>query len=460
MQSVIIVGSGPAGMFAAYELAGKMDVTIVDRGRDITKRDCPMKRKRVCAKCKVCDIMCGVGGAGAFSDGTLNLRPDVGGDLFELTHDEELAWDLVRYVDDVYVKFGAPEKNRNGNGRQMEELKRKAASVGASFIEISQRHIGSDHAPIVIKKFRNYLAERGVKFLVEREVSDILIKDRRCFGVKVNHGDEIRGDFTILAPGRVGARFIDKLVEKHKIEAENAPIDVGVRVEVPAIVMNPVTRINKDPKFHIMTKTYDDFIRTFCTNEKGFVVKEEYGDFIGVNGHAMRGKQSENTNFAFLDRIQLTQPLENTTRYGISIAKLATTIGGGKPIIQRMGDLRRGRRSTQDKIERNRVKPTLKDYVAGDVSMALPHRIVVDLLEGLEILDRIIPGVSADSTLIYAPEIKFYAKRFEVDKNLETSIKDLFVAGDGSGLSRDMVNASATGLLAARGILNRTSGTQ
>jgi Uncharacterized FAD-dependent dehydrogenases len=442
-------------MFAAYELAGKMDVTIVDRGRDITKRDCPMKRKRVCAKCKVCDVMCGVGGAGAFSDGTLNLRPDVGGDLAELTHDEDLAWDLINYVDDVFVKFGAPEKNRNGNEQEMEELKRKAASVGAKFIEISQRHIGSDHAPAVIKRFRDYLAERGVKFLVEREVSDILIKDRRCFGVKLNHGNEIRGDFVILAPGRVGANFIDKLVEKHKIEAEHAPIDVGVRVEVPAIVMNPVTRINKDPKFHIMTKSYDDFVRTFCTNERGFVVKEEYGDFIGVNGHAMKEKQSENTNFAFLDRIQLTHPLENTTRYGISIAKLATTIGGGKPILQRMGDLRRGRRSTQDKIERNRVKPTLKDYVAGDVSMALPHRIVVDLLEGLELLDRIIPGVSADSSLIYAPEIKFYAKRFEVDKNLETSIRNLFVAGDGSGLSRDMVNASATGVLAARGILNR-----
>jgi Uncharacterized FAD-dependent dehydrogenases len=442
-------------MFAAYELAGKMDVTIVDKGRDITERDCPMKRKRVCAKCKVCDVMCGVGGAGAFSDGTLNLRPDVGGDLFELTHDEDLAWDLINYVDDVFVKFGAPEKNRNGNEQEMEELKRKAASVGARFIEISQRHIGSDHAPAVIKGFRDHIAERGVKFLVEREVSDILIKGRRCFGVKLNHGNEIKGDFVILAPGRVGANFIDNLVEKHKIEAEHAPIDVGVRVEVPAIVMNPVTRINKDPKFHIMTKSYDDFVRTFCTNERGFVVKEEYGDFIGVNGHAMKEKESENTNFAFLDRIQLTLPLENTTRYGISIAKLATTIGGGKPILQRMGDLRRGRRSTQDKIERNRVKPTLKDYVAGDVSMALPHRIVVDLLEGLEILDRIIPGVSADSSLIYAPEIKFYAKRFEVDKNLETSIRNLFVAGDGSGLSRDMVNASATGVLAARGILNR-----
>lgn len=219
--------------------------------------------------------------------------------------------------------------------------------------------------------------------------------------------------------------------------------------------MEPITAINRDPKFHIMTKSYDDFVRTFCTNAKGFVVKEDYGEFIGVNGHGMKDKSSENTNFAFIDRIKLTEPLENTTRYGISIAKLATTIGGGKPIVQRMGDLRRGRRSTSAKIESNTVKPTLKDFTAGDVSMALPNRIVVDILEGLDILDKIIPGVAADSTLIYAPEIKFYARRFVVDGNLETSIENLFAAGDGSGLSRDMINASATGVLAARGILRR-----
>ena len=219
--------------------------------------------------------------------------------------------------------------------------------------------------------------------------------------------------------------------------------------------MNPVTRINRDPKFHIRTKRYDDFARTFCTNERGFVVKEVYDDFIGVNGHSLREKKSENTNFAFLVKVELTEPVENTTRYGRSIAKLATTIGGGKPIIQRMGDLRRGRRSTWERINRNLVKNTLKDVTPGDISMALPHRITMDIIEGLAKLDEIIPGVAADSTLLYAPEIKFYAMRMKVDKNMETSVSNLFAAGDGAGLSRDIVNAAATGMLAARGILNK-----
>jgi len=458
VQRVLIVGGGPAGLFAACELVFKakdIEVTIIDKGKEVTKRFCPMARKRVCAKCKVCDIMCGIGGAGTFSDGTLNLRPDIGGDLNELTHDDKLSWALVDYVDSIYVKFGAPEKNKNGNDEEIEELKRKAASVGARFIEIPQRHIGTDYAPALIKRFEDFLKENGVRFLVDTEITDVIVEKNRCAGVVTADGKELRGDMVLLAPGRVGADFVDKIVERHGIKAEHAPIDVGIRIEVPAIVMNPITTINRDPKFHIMTKSYDDFVRTFCTNEKGFVVKEDYGEFIGVNGHGMKDSFSENTNFAFLDRIKLTEPLENTTRYGISIAKLATTIGGGKPILQRMGDLRRGRRSTQAKIESNAVKPTLKEFTAGDVSMALPHRIVVDILEGLEVLDKIIPGVAADSTLIYAPEIKFYARRFVVDDNLETSIENLFAAGDGSGLSRDMVNASATGVLAARGIMRK-----
>ena len=200
---------------------------------------------------------------------------------------------------------------------------------------------------------------------------------------------------------------------------------------------------------------FNDFARTFCTNERGFVVKEDYTDFIGVNGHSLKTKESENTNFAFLVKVGLTKPVENTTKYGRSIAKLATTIGGGKPILQRMGDLRRGRRSTWARIERNLVRNTLTDVTPGDISMALPHRITMDIIEGLEKLNEIIPGVASDSTLLYAPEIKFYAMRIKVDGNMETTVKNLFAAGDGSGLSRDIVNAASTGILAARGVMTR-----
>ncbi len=452
---VIIVGSGPAGMFAADELAGKMDVLIIDMGRDIGERECKMNLHSICMHCDPCDIMCGVGGAGTFSDGTLNLRPDIGGDLAEQTGDPEYAWQLVDHVDKVFVRYGAPEQLYIPKGDEVEQLKRRAAAVGARFIEIIQRHIGSDNAPRVIENFEKDLKERGIEFLLETKVTDLLIENDTCTGVILQDGTEIRSRFTIIAPGRIGATWIDEVVKKHNIGAKYAPIDVGVRVEVPAIVMDPITKINRDPKFHIQTKTYDDFVRTFCTNEHGFVVKEEYEDFIATNGHSMRNMESENTNFAFIVRVELTEPMENTVRYGRSIAKLATTIGGGKPVLQRMGDLRRGRRSTEKRLKKNVVVNTLKDVTPGDISMALPHRIVTDIREGLEVLNEIIPGVASDSTLLYAPEVKFYSMQVLVDRNMESSVKNLFAAGDGAGLSRDIVNAAATGVIAGRGILKK-----
>ncbi|GFO97005.1 hypothetical protein ig2599ANME_1202 [groundwater metagenome] len=452
---VIIVGAGPAGMFAADELAGRLDTLIIDQGRDIDKRECKMKRRGICTHCDPCDIMCGVGGAGTYSDGTLNLRPDIGGDLAEQTGDPEYAWELVDHVDRVFVRYGAPEQMYIPKGEEVELLKRRAAAVGARFIEITQRHMGSDNAPKVIGNFEKDLKDRGVEFLLSTKVDDLIIEDNACVGVVLKDGSEIRSRFTIIAPGRVGATWIDEVVKKHKIGAKYAPIDVGVRVEVPAIVMDPITKINRDPKFHIQTKTYDDFVRTFCTNEHGFVVKEEYKGFIATNGHSMRNLESENTNFAFIVRVELTEPIENTVRYGRSIAKLATTIGGGKPVLQRMGDLRRGRRSTEARLRKNSVINTLKDVTPGDISMALPHRIVTDIREGLEVLNEIIPGVASDSTLLYAPEVKFYSMEVLVDRNMESSVKNLFAAGDGAGLSRDIVNAAATGVIAARGILKK-----
>jgi hypothetical protein len=225
-----------------------------------------------------------------------------------------------------------------------------------------------------------------------------------------------------------------------------------VRVEVPAVVYEDLVEINWDPKFRMHTPSYDDMVRTFCTCPYGFVIKDTYSDVVGVNGHSMMEERSENTNFAFLVRINLTEPVENTTAYGLSIAHLANTIGGGKPLLQRLGDLRRGRRSTWSRINRSYVKPTLRDVTPGDISMALPHRIVTDILEGLEMLDRVVEGVASDSTLIYAPEIKFSAMRVKVGENFETDVKGLYTIGDGAGMSRSLVTAGCTGILAAEGI--------
>ena len=463
---VIIIGAGPAGLFAANEIKEKGRVLIIEKGKDAEERHCEMQEFGICIQCEQCNVMCGVGGAGTFSDGTLNLRPDIGGDLAELCGDEKMAWQLVDYVDEVFLKYGVPNVLYRGKEEDIEDLKRRAASVGASFVDINQRHIGSDNTKGVIRNFKEDLTKHDVEFMLNTNVVDLLVEEEReregeemikvCKGVTTEKGDEIRSKYTLLAPGRVGVSWVGELIKKHGIEAEYVGIDVGVRVEVPAITMNPVTKINRDPKFHIRTERYEDFARTFCTNERGFVVKEVYNDFIGVNGHSMRSKKSENTNFAFLIKVELTKPLENTTEYGKSIAKLATTIGGGKPIIQRVGDLRRGRRSTWGRIERNLVNNTLKDVTPGDISMALPHRIAMGVIEGLEKLDEIIHGVASDSTLLYAPEIKFYAMKIKMDRGMETSLKNLFAAGDGAGVSRDIINAASTGVLAARGIIKKS----
>jgi len=453
---VIIIGAGPAGMCAANELADRgISVLVIDRGRDIKERHCPMEEIGKCAECKQCDIMCGVGGAGTFSDGTLNLRPDIGGDLAAITGDNPSAWALVDYVDGLFLKYGAPERLYTAEGDQVERLKRSAASVGVHFIEIPQRHMGSDNAPRIIENFENELKSRGIVFRLNAQVRDLPIEDNTCAGVLLEHGEKLSSRFTLLCPGRIGGEWVNTLVKRHGIDAKHGAIDIGVRVEVPSIIMDHITKINHDPKFHIRTKRYDDFVRTFCTNEHGFVVKERYEGFIGTNGHSLKSRRSDNTNFAFLVRTELTEPLEDTTRYGKSVSKLATTIGGGNPILQRMGDLRRGQRSTWSRIRRNPVKNTLEDVTPGDISMAMPHRIVMDIIEGLEKLNEVIPGVASDSTLLYAPEVKFYAMELQVSQELATSTKGLYAAGDGTGLSRDIINASATGVIAGRGILRQ-----
>lgn len=451
MPDVIIVGAGPAGMFAALELSkSKADILVIDQGSDISERICLMNDRGHCLHCDPCHIMCGIGGAGTYSDGLLNLHPRIGGDLERLAGSD--AWRLVDDVDSTFLSYGAPAETQEPSTEDAEMLRRKAAAAGARFISIKQRHMGSDRTPKIIAAFKRDLENRGIKFLLGVRVVDLTVEGSKCRGVVLSDGTKLRANSTLLAMGRVGARCIGELIDRYAIKARYGPLDVGVRVEVPSIIMGPVTDVNRDPKFHIITHRYDDFIRTFCTNPGGFVVKEEYPDFIATNGHSMTDRRSENTNFAFLVRLELTQPVENTTAYGMSIAKLVTTIGGGRPVIQRLGDLHRGRRSTEDRIARNPVRNTLKDVTPGDISMALPHRIVMDVIEGLEILNEIIPGVNADSTLLYAPEIKFYAREIDVDENLRTSINSLYVAGDGAGLSRGIVTAAATGILAGRGI--------
>jgi uncharacterized FAD-dependent dehydrogenase len=362
------------------------------------------------------------------------------------------AWDLVRYVDKIYVDNGAPKKLYKATSKEEEKLTRKAASVGVKFVQIPQRHIGSDHTQEVIGSLRDTLKKNGVDILLKTVVEDISTDG---IGVHLANGKELKSKYLVATPGRAGAPWLVKQSQKLGLKIRHDAIDVGVRVEVPGITMDLICKVNRDPKFHIITDTYDDFIRTFCVNHRGYVVREAYRDYIGVNGHSLRDTQSDNTNFAFLTKIVLTEPIENSTDYGESIAKTATTLGGGKPLIQRLGDLKRGRRSTWKRIKRGHVTPTLTSVTPGDIGMVMPHRIVTNIIEGLDRLDKVIPGVASDSTLLYATEIKFYAMRVEIGRSMETSKENLFVAGDGAGVTRGIITASATGVMAAKGIMEK-----
>lgn len=335
----------------------------------------------------------------------------------------------------------------------MLELERRAIRVGIKFIPIRQNHVGSDYLPKVMNNFKVDMEKKRVKFKLNTKVLDINNKNGKLT-VKTDKGDE-EADYVILAPGRVGSLWLIQMAKKLGLGMHFNPVDIGVRVEALNDVLEEIVNDYEcwDPKFHIRTHNYDDDVRTFCVCPYGFVVKEFYEkEIFGVNGHSMKDKKSNNCNFAFLVRTDLTQPLENTTEYGRFIAKQTNTLGGGKPILQRVRDLRMSRRSNWERIGKSYVVPTLKDVTPGDISMAYPYRIVVNILEALDKLEKVIPGVGSDSTLLYAPEIKFYSMRIETNKMLQTAVPNIFVAGDGAGVSRGITIAAATGMIAADGI--------
>ncbi|RLG76194.1 MAG: FAD-dependent oxidoreductase [Thermoprotei archaeon] len=462
---VIIIGAGPAGLFAAYELVvkseGKLRIAIIERGYRPSQRKCPILSRREnfeiakCSRCRPCHVMQGVGGAGTLSSGTINLRPDVGGDLHKLVGSWRKAEELINYIDKVLVEFGAPQDRIfRASGKEVAELERLVAKAGAKFIPTPQRHIGTDNAPLVVEHMADFLENNGVRMILGTKAIDIS-KNGNSLSVKTTAGI-FEVNYILLAPGRSGAAWFTRLAKRRGIETEPGPLDIGVRIEIPSYIAEPITSIIRDPKIVMYTKVYDDKVRTFCFNPNGFVVEEryEYG-VVAVNGESYANFKSKNTNFALLVTVKLTDPLEDTIAYGKYIAGLATKLGGGKPLIQRLGDLEGGRRSTWERISRSSIEPTLKDVTPGDIGMALPYRITANIIEAISRLDMVMPGIASPQTLLYAPEIKFYSVKVKTNKYLETTLENVFAAGDGAGLSRGINVAAATGVIAARGILTK-----
>ena len=462
MYDVVIVGAGPAGLFAAYELIVKkpdLKILLLDQGKFAKNRMCPMNKKGIaCINCNPCNIMSGYGGAGTFSDGKLNFVPKLGkSDLFKYMNEEE-AYSLIDDTEEIFNKFGMDSEVYPSNMDEAKEIRKKVALTGARLMLIKQKHLGSDKLPTYIENFTEFLKESGVEVLENAEVIDIKSKEKDNHDIKCNilgKNKKFNSKTVIVAPGRTGAKWVQELADKYKIEYTSQSIEIGVRVEVRKEILEDITNVIYDPTIFIKTDTYGDEIRTFCTNPGGYVAKENYYGFICVNGHSLKEKKSNNSNFAFISKVTLTQPVTNTRLYGESIARIANVLGDGKPIIQTLKDLKNGRRSEWHRIDKGFITPTLPDCVAGDLALVLPHRIIENILEGLEKLDKIIPGVNNDETLLYGPEIKFFSNEITTNNKFKLENYDIYFIGDGSGKAGNIVTAAATGLVAARDILKK-----
>ena len=459
MRDVTIIGAGPAGLFAAYELITKnpnLKITILERGLSIKKRVCPMNKNKIeCQNCNPCAILSGYGGAGTFSDGKLNFIPKLGkSDLTKYMSESE-AYKLIDETEEIFNKFNMDAEVYPSNTKEANEIKKNVAIAGAKLLIIKQKHLGSDHLPEYIDGIAKFLTEAGVELIERADVSDINTIDENHHEIIYNKKEKIESKAVIVAPGRTGAKWVQEIADKNNIPYLSQSIEIGVRVEVRKDIMEAITNVIYDPTIFIKTKTYGDEIRTFCTNPGGFVAKENYYGYICVNGHALKDVKSNNTNFAFISKVNLTQPVTNTRLYGESIARIANVLGDGKPIIQSLKDLKDGRRSEWHRINKGFIEPTLKDCVAGDLALVMPYRIITNIIEGLETLDKIIPGVNNDDTLLYGPEIKFFSNEIETDNNFKLKKDNIYFIGDGAGKAGNIVTAAATGLVAARDIVNK-----
>jgi len=451
---VIIVGAGPAGIFAALELTEKNDLKILmlDRGPDINKRKCPASRGFECIHCDPCLLLSGWGGAGAFSDGKLTLSTEVGGWLNQYISLEELE-KLIDYVDKIYLKFGATRHVYGGDLEKIEEIERKASLAGLKFIRQKIRHMGTEKCSQTLRKMRQAL-DGKIEFKPKKDVKGLIVKDGAVEGVSTVDGERFFGKYVIVAPGRSGAEWLQSEAQALGLKTLNNPVDVGIRVEVLASVMEELTKALYEPKLIYYSKSFDDQVRTFCVAPYGEVITESYNGILTVNGQSYAERKTENTNFAILVSTSFTEPFKEPIAYGKYLARLSNLLSGGV-IIQRLGDLEVGRRSTPERISRSIVKPTLKNATPGDLSFVLPYRYLTDIKEMLQALDKISPGIYSRDTLLYGVEVKFYSSKLQLSNSLETRIRNLFTIGDGAGVTRGLVQASASGIIAAREILKR-----
>ena len=457
-KDIVIIGAGPAGIFTALELlrrGSRKSILLVDKGQPVERRCCPKQQAGRCLSCKpYCHITTGFSGAGAFSDGKLSLSCEVGGDLPSLIG-EELAQQTIDYTDGIYLEFGAdPHVEGVGDPEAVKDIRKRAIQAGLKLVDCPIRHLGTEKARQLYLDIQNYLAGHGVELLFGYECTDLILEGETCRGVTLTDGKttlEVFAPRTVVATGRRGADWLERLCAEHGIAHEPGTVDIGVRVEVRSEIMEQVNNVLYESKLIGYPRPFKNKVRTFCQNPGGFVSQENYdNDLAVVNGHSFKELKSDNTNLAILCSHNFTEPFNQPIAYAQKVGELTNMLGDGRILVQRFGDILDGKRTWQKELARSNLRPTLPDAVAGDITAAMPYRAMVNIIHFIQAVDHVVPGFASIETLLYSPELKFYSNRVKMDPQFNTSIAGLHCLGDSSGWTRGLMMASAMGVLMGR----------
>ena len=455
---VVIIGAGPSGIFTALELlrrGSRKHIILVEKGKAIEERRCPKHKTNQCVNCKpYCHITTGFSGAGAFSDGKLSLSSEVGGDLPSLIGDS-LTQETMDYTDQIYLEFGADSHIEGiGNTDEVKEIRKRAIQAGLKLVDCPIRHLGTEKAQEIYRSIETYLLDHGVEILFGYECTDVILAGEVCRGVLVNNGQdhlEISAHHTVVATGRRGADWLERLCTDHHIAHQPGTVDIGVRVEVRSEIMERVNNVLYESKLIGYPQPFKNKVRTFCQNPGGIVSQENYdNDLAVVNGHSYKDFKSDNTNLAILCSHNFNEPFHQPIAYAQKVGELTNMLGAGHILVQRLGDILDGKRTWQEELSRSNLRPTLPDAVAGDITAAMPYRAMINIINFIQAVDHVVPGFASIETLLYSPELKFYSNRVKMDAAFNTNITGLHCLGDSSGWTRGLMMASAMGVLMGR----------
>lgn len=459
-KDVVIIGAGPAGIFTALEMIKKgshQSIMIVEKGQPVEKRHCPKDKTGHCVSCKpTCHITTGFSGAGAFSDGKLSLNCEVGGDLPKLIG-EDVAQSTIEYTDKIYLEFGASTQIEGiNNTEEVKDIRKRAIKAGLRLVDCPIRHLGTEKAQDLYYAIEQHLLENGVEMMFGWECTNLMLEGDECRGVYLAKGSEtcsIEARRTVVATGRRGADWLEKICAEHNIAHQPGTVDIGVRVEVRNEIMERVNEVLYESKLIGYPQPFKNKVRTFCQNPGGFVSQENYdNDLAVVNGHSYKDLKSNNTNLAILVSHNFSEPFNQPIAYAQKVGELTNMLGAGHIMVQRFGDILDGKRTWQKELAQSNVKPTLPDAVAGDITAAMPYRAMINIINFIKAMDEVVPGFASYETLLYSPELKFYSNRVKMDTQFNTSVKGLHCLGDSSGWTRGLMMASVMGVLMGREI--------